>query len=96
MKRALVGLLQFVLLLVTFFVGSIAPAIGWMPYWQVSLGAGRVFVYNGLLLMLVLYGLFLLIGVLRKRIRGAWPTSTVALVLALVLGLLSKFGFKGN
>jgi lysylphosphatidylglycerol synthetase-like protein (DUF2156 family) len=67
-----------------------------MPYWQVSLGAGRVFVYNGLLLMLVLYGLFLLIGVLRKRIRGAWPTSTVALVLALVLGLLSKFGFKGN
>jgi hypothetical protein len=96
MKRVLAGLLQFVLLLVTFLVGSVAPAFGVMPYWQWTLGSGRVFVYNGLVLMLALYGLFLLIGVLRKRLRIAWPTSTVALVLALVLGLLSKFGFKGN
>jgi hypothetical protein len=96
MKRFFAGLLQFVLLLVTFLIGSVAPAFGVMAYWQVSLGSGRVFVYNGLLLMLALYVLFLLIGLARKRLRAAWPTSTVALVLALVVGLLMKFGFKGN
>jgi hypothetical protein len=96
MKRFLAGLLQFILLLVVFFVGSVAPAVGVMPYWQWSLGSGRVFVYNGLLLMLALYVVFLLIGLVRKRARIAWPTSTVAVVLALVLGLLMKFGFKGN
>jgi hypothetical protein len=96
MKRFLSGLLQFLLLLLVFLVGSIAPAIGWMPYWQWSLGSGRVFVYNGLLLMLALYGIFLLIGLARKRIHATWPTSTVAVVLALILGLVAKFGFKGN
>jgi uncharacterized BrkB/YihY/UPF0761 family membrane protein len=95
MKRILAGFLQFLLLLVVFLVGSVAPAFGIMPSLEWTIHPGRVFVYNGLLLMLVVYLLFLLIAVVRKRTRLAWPTSTVALVLALVVGLLSKFGFKG-
>jgi hypothetical protein len=43
--------------------------------------------------MLVLYVLFLLIGAARHRLRSAVLTSTVAVVLALVLGLAMKFGF---
>jgi lysylphosphatidylglycerol synthetase-like protein (DUF2156 family) len=96
MKRFFVGLLQFILLLLTFLIGSVAPAFGVMPSLEWPIHPGRVFVYNGLLLMLALYVLFLLIGLLRKRLRIAWPTSTVAVVLALVIGLLCKFGFKGN
>jgi lysylphosphatidylglycerol synthetase-like protein (DUF2156 family) len=96
MKRFFVGLLQFILLLLTFLIGSVAPAFGVMPSLEWPIRPGRVFVYNGLLLMLALYVLFLLIGLLRKRLRIAWPTSTVAVVLALVIGLLCKFGFKGN
>jgi hypothetical protein len=38
--------------------------------------------------------LILLIAAARKRIALAFPTTTVAFVLALVLGLLAKFGFK--
>ena len=96
MKRVLAGLLQFFLLLVTFLIGSVAPAFGIIPSLEWPIHPGRVFVYDGVLLMLALYALFLLIGLMRRRLRIAWPTSTVALVAALVVGLLCKFGFKGN
>jgi hypothetical protein len=96
MKRVLAGLLQFFLLLLAFLVGSVAPAFGVIPSLEWPIHPGRVFVYDGVLLMLALYVLFLLIGAIRKRLRIAWPTSTVALVAALVVGLLCKFGFKGN
>ena len=96
MKRFFSGLLQFFLLLVVFLIGSIAPAFGVIPSLEWPIHPGRVFVYDGLLLMLALYVLFLLIGLLRKRIRTAGVTSTVAMVLALILGLAMKFGFKGN
>jgi len=51
-------------------------------------------VYDGVLLMLALYLLILLIAAARKRIHFAWQNSTLALVLALILGLAMKFGFK--
>ena len=44
--------------------------------------------------MFALYVLILLIAAARKRIHSAWPNSTVALALALILGLAMKFGFK--
>jgi hypothetical protein len=96
MKRVIVGVLEFLLFLIVFLVGSLLPGANKMAYWQLDLGSGRTFVYNGLVLMLVVYGLFLLVAVLRKRIRLAWPVSTAAVALALVAGLLMKFGFKGN
>jgi len=36
----------------------------------------------------------LLIAAARKRINTAFPNATIALVLALLIGLLMKFGFK--
>lgn len=94
MKRALSILLQFILFLLIFLVGSLLPGANILPTLSVSAGAGRIFVYDGLLLMLGLYLLILLLAAARKRIRLAWPNSTIALVLALFIGLLMKFGFR--
>jgi hypothetical protein len=95
MKRVLSGVLQFILFLLVFAVGSFLPGAHLLlPIWSVSAGAGRIFVYDGLVLMIALYVLILLIAAVRRRLPIAWPTSTVALILALALGLLAKFGFK--
>ncbi len=95
MKRVLSGVLQFILFLLVFAVGSFLPGAHLLlPIWSVSAGAGRIFVYDGLVLMIALYVLILLIAAVRRRLPIAWPTSTVASILALALGLLAKFGFK--
>jgi hypothetical protein len=94
MKRVLSVVLQFILFLVAFAAGSFLPGANLLPTLSVGAGAGRVFVYDGVLLMLALYVLILVIAAARKRIHLAWPNSTVALVLALILGLAMKFGFK--
>jgi hypothetical protein len=60
----------------------------------VPAGVGKIFVLDGLLLMLGLYVLLLLIAAARRRIAVGWQNPTVAVALALVLGLLMKFGFK--
>ena len=93
MKRAVWVVVQMVLFLVVFLVGSLLPAAHVLPMLSVSAGAGRVFVLDGLLLMLATYVLILLIGLARKRLHSSWWTPTLALVLALALGLAMKFGF---
>jgi hypothetical protein len=95
MKRVIVGILQFILFLIVFFVGSLLPGAHLLlPMLSIPVGVGRVFVYDGLLLMVLLYVLILLIAAARKRVALAFPTTTIAFVLALVLGLLAKFGYK--
>jgi hypothetical protein len=96
MKRVLSCILQFILLLLAFAFGSFAPALHILPSWQVAVGSNRFFVYDGLVFMLILYLLFLLIGLARKRLQTSWVTSTIALVLALSLGLAMKLGFMGS
>jgi hypothetical protein len=94
MKRVLSIFLLFLLFLVVFLVGSLLPGANVLPTLSVSAGAGRIFVYDGLLLMLVLYGLILLIGIARKRLNLMWSNPTIAVVLALIFGFVMKFGFK--
>jgi hypothetical protein len=94
MKRVLSVVFQFILYLVVFGIGSLLPAFSTLPTWSIATSPGRVFVYDGLLLMLLVYVLILLIGAARKRIRITFPNATIALVLALIIGLLMKFGFK--
>jgi hypothetical protein len=94
MKRVVSAVLQFILFLVVFLVGSLLPGANLLPTLSVPDGVGRVFVYDGLVLMLALYGFILLIAAARKRIQISWPSSTLALILALILGLIMKFGFK--
>jgi hypothetical protein len=94
MKRVLSIVLQFILYIVVFGVGSLLPAFNILPTWSISTAPGRVFVYDGLVLTLIVYVLILLIAAARKRIPIAFPNATIALVLALIIGLLMKFGFK--
>ena len=93
MKIALLSFAQFLVYLVVFLVGSFLNPLNLR--WFLShptIESTRFFVPTGLLAMLALYGLILLIEVATKRPRMA-VGSTVAVLLALVLGYLSKFGF---
>jgi hypothetical protein len=95
MKRAIAIILETILFLLVFLAGSLLVAVpaAHLPDWTVTLSATRYFVLDGLVFMFILYVLFLLIGAARHRLRSAFLTSTVAVVLALVLGLAMKFGF---
>ena len=57
-------------------------------------GITRIFVADGLLLMFALYVVIMLVEALRKRLRSTAPWTTLAVILAAVLGLMMKFGFK--
>jgi hypothetical protein len=96
MKRLISLFLQFVLMLVAFFVGSVLPVFHVLPLWRTSLGPGRWFVLDGIVVLFAVYVLLLLIALVRRRLIRSGLTSTVAFVLALVVGLLSKFPFTSN
>jgi uncharacterized membrane protein SirB2 len=93
MKRALLIAFELVLFLIVFFVGSLLPELKILPMISVPVGTEKIFVLDGLLLMFALYAVLALIAFARKRPLG-WQNPTIAFVLALILGLLSKFGFK--
>ena len=95
MKRAIAIILETILFLCVFLGGSLLVAFpaAHLPAWNISLGPTRYFTLDGLVFMAILYVLLLLIGATLHRLRSAVLTSTVAVVLALVLGLAMKFGF---
>lgn len=95
MKRALVIIAEFLVFLFVFLAGSLLAAVpsAHLPLWTIDLSPVRYFVLDGLLLMVLIYLIFLSIGAIRHRLSSAATTSTVALVLALALGLAMKFGF---
>jgi hypothetical protein len=53
----------------------------------------RIFIWDGVLLMILLFVVILLIEALRKRIRSAGPWTVLALVLAGIAGYAAKLGF---
>jgi len=93
MKKAVLAILQFFLFFIVFGVCSLFPPFHFEHVLIATPGVTRIFVADGLLLMFVLYLLILLVEVMRKRVRIAAPWTTVAVVLAAVLGLMMKFGF---
>ena len=94
MIRAVSVVLQTMLFLLLYGIGSFLPAFGLMPPWQAQTGPHRFFVWNGLFLALVAFLLILLIQTVRKRLRGTAGLTTLAFALALALGLAMKLGFK--
>ena len=93
MKNAVFTILQLVLFLFVFFVGSFFPPFHFEHILIATPGFTRIFVADGLLLMVLLYAVILLAEVVRKRLRGAGPWTTLALILATAFGLMMKFGF---
>src|SRR5260370_37550067 len=93
MKNAVLTLLQFVLFFILFGVVSLFQPFHFEHVLIATPGVTRIFVADGLLLMFALYVLIVLIEVLRKRLRPSAPWTTIAVILAAVLGLMMKFGF---
>jgi hypothetical protein len=94
MKSIVFTILQLILLLIVFFVGSIFPPFHFERVLIATPGTTRIFVADGLLLAFVLYILIVILEVARKRLRTAAPWTTLAFLLAVVFGLMMKFGFK--
>lgn len=94
MKKILSTAFQFFLFLLTFAAGSfLAPFhVRWFSVHPNPLST-RYFIADGLILMLALYVLVLVVEVLLKKLRtmGAW--TSLALLLAAVVGFAMKLGF---
>jgi hypothetical protein len=93
MKKVILTMFQFVLFLIVFGAGSFFPPFHFERVLIVTPGFTRIFVADGLLLMLALYVLIIFVEVMRKRLRTAVPWTTLAVILAAALGLMMKFGF---
>ena len=94
MKRVTLTTFQFILFLIVFGAGSFLPPFHFEHILIATPGFTRIFVADGLLLMFALYIVIVLVEVARKRLRASAPWTTLAVVLAAVLGLMMKFGFK--
>jgi uncharacterized membrane protein YpjA len=93
MKNSVFTVLQLILFLIVFFLGSIFPPFHFEHILFATPGTTRIFIADGLLLALALYVLIVIVEVLRKHLRTATPWTTLAFLLAVVFGLMMKFGF---
>jgi hypothetical protein len=93
MKNAIVTVLQLIVFLIVFFVGSILPPFHLEHILIATPGTTRIFIADGLLLAFILYILIVIIEVIGRRLRAAVPWTTVAFLLAVIFGLMMKFGF---
>jgi len=92
-KNVIFALLQFVLFFLVFGAGSFFPPFHLERVLGTTSDGTRIFVWDGVLLMVLLSAAILLIEALRKRIRSAAPWTVLALVLAGVAGYAERFGF---
>jgi hypothetical protein len=94
MKKFLSTFLQFFLFLLTFAIGSFAHPFNLR--WGLTVTTPtvtRYFVPDGLLLMVILFVLILIMEALMKRLRTFGPWTTLAFVLAAIVGYVMKLGF---
>ena len=94
MKKVLFTILQFVIFLILFAVGSLF----WHPFhvrWDVMVvdpHVRRYFVPDGLLLALGVFIAIMVVQALRRRLCNT-PWTVAAFVLAIGLGYAMKLGF---
>lgn len=92
MKNTIFTILQFFLFLIVFGIGSLFPPLHLEHVLGTTAAGTRVFVADGLVLMIALYLLILVVELIRKRIATSAPWTTLALVLAAAFGFAMKFG----
>lgn len=93
--RSILFVLQAILFLLLFALGSVfLPFLPFLPVLQVVTSPGHAFVYDGLLLALVLWLVIVGIETVRKRLRDEGLLTTGALLLAVLLGMAMRFGFR--
>ena len=94
MRTALSIIVQTVLFLLVFLLGTFLHPfnLSWFIH-HPSASSTRFFVPDGLLLTLGLYLLLLALHAGRKRLETSGRSTSIAFTLAVILGLLSRFGF---
>jgi hypothetical protein len=92
MKKALAVVLQFLLFLILFAVGSFLHPFNLHWAKTVSAGTTRYFIADGLLLAIGVFFAILLFQFLRKRLCDS-PWTILSFVLAIGIGYAMKFGF---
>lgn len=100
MKRALSILGQMIVFFLAafagmLFLGKLAPSLHVVRVLSQEGFLRRQYEFDWLISVSFVYAIFLLIGLVTRRIRTSWIASTVAFVLTvLVLVAFTKIGFK--
>jgi hypothetical protein len=94
MKNVFLAFLQFVLFLVIFAAFSFFPLMNLQHVVGPTPDGTRVFIWDGLLVSVVVYVIILGFEAARRRVRSTGMWTTAAFVLAAVFGLAIKLGFK--
>jgi len=95
MKRALSILGQTILLLLTAVAGMLAHPFHLIRVLSQQGFTRRQYEFDWLVSVAIAYTLFLLIGLLTRRIRTSWIGTTAALLLTLlIIVLFTKIGYK--
>jgi hypothetical protein len=92
MKKIVLLVLQALLLLVSCAVGSFLRPFHIQKVTAISPTVTHVFVWDGFLLMLLVYLIILTIELLAKRIRTAFPLTTISLAIAAALSVAIRLG----
>ncbi len=93
MKKAFSFLLQFVIFLVVYGVGSLLVPFGILPQIAFHLSPTKMFVITGLLLSALVFIAIMVVHAVRRHPQASMLLSTFAFLLAVAFGLLMKFGF---
>jgi hypothetical protein len=91
--KVLFAFLKFLLFLIVFAVGSFFPPFHIEHVLGTTPDGTRIFIWDGVVLMVILFVLLLLIEAARKRLRTSGPWTAAAFVLAAIAGYAAKFGF---
>lgn len=92
MKKLLSTVLQFVMFLLVYAIFSLFPPFHVERVLIATPTYSRIFILDGILITLALYIVIVIIETLVKRLcQVTW--TTIAFVLAVILGYAMKFGF---
>jgi hypothetical protein len=91
--KVLFAFLKFLLFLVVFAAGSFFPPFHLEHVIGTTPDGTRIFIWDGVVLMVILLVLLLLIEAVRKRLRTSGPWTAAAFILAAIAGYAARFGF---
>jgi hypothetical protein len=94
MKKAFAAIGQFLLFIFVDAAGSLV----YHPFHVETQLAGtplapRTFIWDGVILMVLVYALLLVVQVVRGRLKNSAPVTSGALLLAAIAGYLLRLGF---
>ena len=92
-KNVLFAILQFIVFVLIFLAGSLLPPFHLEHVIGVTPEGARIFIWDGALLMTVVFVIILMIEAVRKRIATAGLWTAGAFALAAAAGFAAKFGF---